>query len=503
MTMDRDVATPSTTAPRDTPDQGVGRLGHEMWVAHRPFLIALGLGAVMRLVVSIAFPSAFIQGDGPTYLGLVDHFAVDPDRPVGYGVPLRVLSWISRDVTLVAITQHLLGLATAVLVYALLRRWGVSGPIATLATLPVLFDSMQLVLEHTILSDVVFDFAIVLGISLLAWHRTPRARDAFVAGLVLGAAVLVRVVGEPVLIAGIVFCLMACHAWRPRLVTSAALCIAFLLPIAAYATWYHESRGVWALTEFGGKALYMRTTTFVDCSRFSMPEYEAALCPIDPLGERQDPTEYGWHDPTTIPALEPPPGVSDDEAMHAFATRAIRAQPLDYLRVATRDFAMNFYPERKDLAEYDTADKWLFETWVDYEPTDWTGPAYDAHGGPMHESLQPIAGLVAAYGQKVFLRGPLLLGCLLLALCGIAVRRRSVVPDVRPLAVLTVAVGTGLMLVPDLTAEFIWRYQLPAVILLPMAAALGWTRLRTPQPDPPSARDEPLVSTSSARGQGR
>ena len=52
----------------------------------------------------------------------------------------------------------------------------------------------------------------------------------------------------------------------------------------AYAAWYHAEHGVWALTESGGRALYMRTTGFVDCSTFTMPAYERPLCPAEPLG---------------------------------------------------------------------------------------------------------------------------------------------------------------------------------------------------------------------------
>jgi hypothetical protein len=37
------------------------------------------------------------------------------------------------------------------------------------------------------------------------------------------------------------------------------------------------------------------------------------------------------------------------------------------------------------------------------------------------------------------------------------------------------------MLVPAVTAEFTWRYQLPAVVFLPMGAALAWTRLTGPR----------------------
>ena len=57
------------------------------------------------------------------------------DRPVGYALLLlRPLSVLTSDVVLVAVVQHLLGLATAVVLYLLLRRWGVGRWLATLAT---------------------------------------------------------------------------------------------------------------------------------------------------------------------------------------------------------------------------------------------------------------------------------------------------------------------------------------------------------------------------------
>jgi hypothetical protein len=34
-----------------------------------------------------------------------------------------------------------------------------------------------------------------------------------------------------------------------------------------------------------------------------------------------------------------------------------------------------------------------------------------------------------------------------------------------------------LLLLPDLTQEFVWRYQLPGVALLPLSAALAHTAL--------------------------
>jgi hypothetical protein len=229
----------------------------------------------------------------------------------------------------------------------------------------------------------------------------------------------------------------------------------------------------------------MRTTGFVDCSRFVVPDYEQPLCPAEPLGQRLDPTEYGWHTPDGTHGLQPPSGVTLDEAMRDFARRAIRAQPGDYVTIALRDFALNFSVPRVDRFEYDTADKWTFARYPDLAPTAFTRPAYEAHGGDLPTVHQPWADGLVTYGDAVYTYGPLLLAMLLLALVGMVPRRRSTSAPTRSLTFLFLAAGTGLMLAPDVTAEFVWRYQLPALVLVPMAAALAGTRLKGARADQP------------------
>jgi hypothetical protein len=371
-----------------------------------------------------------------------------------------------------------LGLLTGVLCYALLRRWWVPGRWATLASLPVLFDSMQLALEHTVLSDVLFDLLVVGGVAALAWHRGPRVTTAALGGLLLGLGVCVRVVGEPLVLVAVLFCLWAATTWRARLVTAAVVVVSFVLPVAAYAAWYHSDHGVWALSESGGRALYMRTTGFVDCTRFTMPEYERPLCPAEPLGSRLDPTEYGWHTPDGTHGLHPPAGMTPDEAMHDFAVRAIQAQPADYARIVARDVMLNYTVPRIDRYEYDTASKWRFETYLDFEQTGWTRPAYLAHGGDLLEARQPVAGWLAWYGYTVYAWGPLLFLLTLLALVGLFMRGSQP----RALLFLLLATAAGLLVTPDVTAQFVWRYQLPFVVLVPLAAVVAVSRLLSGQP---------------------
>ena len=73
----------------------------------------------------------------------------------------------------------------------------------------------------------------------------------------------------------------------------------------------------------------------------------------------------------------------------------------------------------------------------------------------------------------VYLPGPALLGCLVLGLLGglgVGRARRS---GLRSICLLLTVTGAGLLAIPDLTTEFFWRYQVPALALLPAGAALG------------------------------
>jgi hypothetical protein len=111
----------------------------------------------------------------------------------------------------------------------------------------------------------------------------------------------------------------------------------------------------------------------------------------------------------------------------------------------------------------------------------------------MPVTRHPLGDWFATYGRWVHVPGPLLLGLLVVAVAGLVVRRPET-RSVRPLAVLLLVLPLTLILVPDVTAEFVWRYQLPLVTMLPLSAALGWTRLRRPagqQSDQPGTTATP------------
>jgi hypothetical protein len=450
------------------------------WRTELPFLVTLGVAALLRVVVAVAFPPAFVMSDAAAYLTTSDHLTPSADRPIAYSIFLRGLSEMTRSLVLVTSLQLVLGLATAVAAYALLRRWGVKPWVATLATIPMLFDAMQLLLEHAILSDVLFGFLVVVAVAALAWWPRPHWWTTALAGALLGVATLVRVVGEPTAVLAALFLLLVATSWRSRIAHVAMVLAAFAMPVTAYAAWYHHDHGAWAVAQTSGRSLYMRTTTFVDCTKIHVPDYERVLCPDDPIGHRQDPTWYGWHSLETVPRLHPPSGVSNEQAMHDFAIRAIKAQPGDYASAVWRDFRLAFTSlDRDDHYEMSTSIKWSLAQIVGYEDSrSWVRPTFEAHGGQGPETQQPFADALGTYGRHVFLPGPLALVLVVVAAVGVVVRRRDQRPSLRPLTLLTLALPLMLIAIPDVTAEFVWRYQLPLVTLLPLSAALGWTRLR-------------------------
>ena len=142
---------------------------------HRGFAVLLALAAGLRVVVFLAYYPALIFADSVRYLQYAQHFAdgrwtVDGLRQSGYSV-LIVPAVLLHDLWLIPLAQHLVGLATGVLVYAVLVRFGVRRWIAAAAAVPVLFDPLELVLEQYVLSDTWTVFLLVAALVVLVWPR--------------------------------------------------------------------------------------------------------------------------------------------------------------------------------------------------------------------------------------------------------------------------------------------------------------------------------------------
>ena len=134
----------------------------ENWLAAAFFTAGLAL----RVLVIVSYRPVLFYIDTIRYL-----YDSGGNDPVGYRLPLRAILAVG-NFDLLAIIQHLLGLAMAATIYLVLVRRGTHRWLAALAIAPVLLDAYQLQMEQTGASR-----RLVRGTSR-RWHRRPAGGHA-------------------------------------------------------------------------------------------------------------------------------------------------------------------------------------------------------------------------------------------------------------------------------------------------------------------------------------
>ena len=438
-----------------------GLRGH--WV----FAALLVLGAALRGVVLVAYHPALIFPDSVRYLQYANDFAdgrwtPDALRQSGYSV-LIIPVMLLHDLWLIPLAQHLAGLATAILVYAVLIRFGARTWLAALATIPVLFDPLQLVPEQYVLTDVWTMLLIMGALVLLVWRREkPTIRAAAIAGLLLGVAVTFRDQDLIMIVPAALYVLLLRGR---RLVRLAALTGCFLVPVLGYLGWFDSTHGQVNFTTFDGTFLYGRVVDFADCRGLDLPAYERPLCPAIPPALRVA-DFYTWDPNSPQWTFEPPAGRSRNAVVRDFSLRILRHQPGAYAEAAIRDFFYGFSPVRGAGPEKYSPAYLQFQTKV--RPDRQAYAEIGALGYPAPEIRAGQAAFLSAYGRWFYLPGPLFAVGLVLALGGLIAGRG----DRKALLLFTVSAVT-ILLPPAVFGNFDWRYQLPQLSLIPVAAVLG------------------------------
>ena len=246
------------------------------------FSWALAAGLVLRLFAALGYPGAlWFAGDSYVYLGAALRPRPDLSKSVGYSFFLRALLPF-HSLTLVTTVQHLIGLVIAVLLYVVLRRNGVSRLVATIAALPELLDGYIVEDEHLIMAESLFTGLLMVAVVLLLWRPAlPRWWIAVLAGLLAGYAVIVRTEGIVMLAVLPLFLLL--RGWSWKTVRGWAVAIAFavasVVPVGAYAAWFHEKNGHYDTTLAEGYFLWGRVSSFADCARIKPTGQQAVVCP--------------------------------------------------------------------------------------------------------------------------------------------------------------------------------------------------------------------------------
>jgi Dolichyl-phosphate-mannose-protein mannosyltransferase len=485
----------------------------ELAARHPQFAVALGAGAVVRLVTMIAYPGAlWFSGDSYVYVGAALRPRPDLSKTTGYSLFLRALLPF-HSFTLVTGVQHLMGLGIAVMIYLLARRAGVPKLWATAATLPVLLDGFQIEDEHMVMAEALFTFLVMLAMLLILWrYRTPWFA-ALAAGLLVGYAIDVRSEGLPLLILFPAF--LAYRAirvgwknWRGWL-AAVALAVGCVAPVAGYAVWFHSWYHSYNLTRSEGFYLWGRVSSFAECSVIKPPADELKICPTGSPSSRTAPGDYIWHAQQVHSQLPGGPvSTANNALLTNFALRAVEAQPFGYAVSVIKGLALVVEWPRHPYPDPGTTSYYNFPLKLQTLPNntnhEWIpgGTAYQdavryGHASPS-TIIEPFAALIDLYEHIVYTWGPLFGLIVLMGLGGVVrieglgQRQPRLVWSRRSGSMLPWVTGVVLLVAPIAVADFDYRYLLPVLPFICLAAGLGFAPARAPRgPSVPPAPQPP------------
>jgi hypothetical protein len=494
------------------------------WVAgNRLFSAAFAVGLVVRVITMLGFPPAiWFGGDSVSYVNSSLHLWPGVSRESGYGVMLKFLEPF-RSFVVVTAVQHLMGLAVAVMIYALLRHryrlpaWG-----ATLASLPVLLDVYVIQLEQEILADSAFTFLCVAAITLVLWWPDPTggrggasppagpSRPTWslpVAAALLAIASTFWPVGLPLLIVLLVYMIVRRFGWRPV----AATAVGGAIPLALYLGWFDVRYHQAAFNDSDGIFLWSRTMSFAECSVIKPPADLRPLCPAGLSSSRPAAPFYIWE--ANSPLLRVGAGgtnrfsPSRNGLAEEFAIKAIEAQPLSFANVVARGWLLTFSWDRPDVPSAAMASRYQFAnaTQTQNSLAGTSASVVDAGIVALHQvqrdytgghtadtsAVQPFAQIMIDYQRVVYLRGTMLGVLMLIGLGGIVLAwRRDGFTRLRGWggpALFPFIAALTMEITPPLTADFSLRYVVPTIPVTCLAAALAFARTLQPAEPAPEA----------------
>lgn len=484
-----------------------------------PVLVALLVaGIVLRLLLTLAWRPAFIGfPDSGPYLAdarLAPFW--DSLRMVGYGEFLRLLHWLTPHLLAVTFAQHALGLASAVLLFASLRRCGLPAGVGLVPAAVVSLGGDEIFLEHAVLSESLFIF--LIAAALYAAVRSldrPGAWAAAAAGLLVGLATTVREAGIVLVPAVALWVALASRGHIGgrgavlRLVASSAAAAAVLF---AYLGLHQHYTGRFVFTNSGAYNLYGRAAPFADCSKFTPPPGTAVLCERLPSSRRPGPDFYNFSPASPAArafggSAQFAPSAAAIGKLGTFARTAIVRQPLSYAHDvaldALRFVAPDSFPEHSGNSPEQLGRRL-------------TDPGLTANylanlvsGYYVGVGVKQSSGLLASmrtYERWTRLRGPPMVVLVVLALLAPLMARGRA----RAGASLFLGAALLLMVVPILTVFYDVRYAVPGYGPLSAAAAIGgWAlwerstsrRARVARRFPPGRRADAAMRALSRKRQ--
>ena len=457
-----------------------GELASRAWdlasreFGHRPFLVLLALGVLVRVAVTAMYFPAWMQSVDSVRFARIGPMRIFGDywMPAGYALFARTLRKIIPMLWVSIAIQHLIGLLVGIVLYLATRRLGAKPWLACVAAAVALLSGDHVWLEHQIMSDSFMTAFIAAGLACTVRGLVPDVdlRWLVLASALLMVAALSRNVGLlalPIMVLCLAFWVRGPVTRRAQATLAATL--PGLLVLGIYVAAFELNHGQYlGLMNMSGWNLYARVAPFADCSKFTPPPGTSQLCESTPPSQRQGSLAYEW-DPNTIGRRQFSMGPATNSTMGRFAWQVILHQPGGYLRTVLTDAARYINPkvgpqrplsgQPRELLSFGLIDPDTKKLLVDTMARGYTGTNVHVHGRQIltsYQNLFRVGGLALAalviftILGMVVAQGPVRLGVFLFGLTGLA-----------------------LYLVPVMTLSYDFRYGIPPETFVAVSGTLG------------------------------
>jgi hypothetical protein len=409
-----------------------------------------------------------------------DAFA-DPLHPAGYGLILGAVGTLTLEPAIHVVLQHLLGVASALLLYFATRRVTGSGWAGLLPAAFLFLSPDQIFLEHAIMSEswAVFVMSVGLAAAVRAFdERSTGWRWAGAAGLALAVSATIRSAGT-LLIPVAVLALAVqppgqLRNWRARWRAPLAAALGAGVILLAYATANSAFGSHFGIAPSPGWYLYGRVAQFADCKQFTPPRGTRVLCDRRPPSRRPGSFIYLFDERSPAPRHFGPMG-HNDALVGAWARRALAAQPVGMLKTTWEHLRLYWVPGSRPRRLGEPTD---VDPGLDFAENSIFRPAIEARlrrfFGEFAITEWRTGLRVLSSARRVVRFGATALSiATLLVLLGLLLgSRRS-----RTAVLLFGVGGLALIVAPSLTVDYSGRYALPAAGPLAVAAAITLTEL--------------------------
>jgi hypothetical protein len=424
--------------------------------------------------VEVAYRPALLWDDSWAYVNIAFRdlpVSLSASRPSGYPLLIRIFSLNGESLLTLTVIQHLAALATGVLVYSVLVRYGRDRRLAAVAAAVVLFDAYAVTLEQTVMAEAFFATTMMAAAYLLT--RATDWRLYAASGALLAAATTMRTAA---LFAVPIWLWYVLRPPRARQAVGAAIA-ALVVPLLVYCAAHAALGRGFTMTESDGWFLYGRVGSFADCRKSAVPAATRQLCERGPIHHRNDPTWYVWDPASPANRMFGHVGGSDAAAsarsnrlLRDDALAIIRDQPLDYAGTVASDLAKLSVPGDARVESVLVMPKRPL-------PINAYGRAARASFLPGYQArVRAPAGVLRSY-QSVFHTLRPLIALLVLAIVAVAAaattaRGRRAIPQFRE-ALLFGGMGVAIAVGAAMTVDGLVRFVVPAVPLLVTGALLA------------------------------